>query len=212
MKNLSESILIVVGLISAVASLFTAPLGLGIIAIILCITALVKNKKTNILSIGKKWLAYIAIILAVISIIYSVFLVKDIVDDTTQKLDVATTEARDARRFSDVKILNIAIQLYALDTEALPTAKDSDGSYKTLELIKDSADFNLLLAALKNFDPTLDVPVDPFDPDRSYEYFSDGENYTIKVFFESDDKEDCQPIESSYCEYEITGSLTQILY
>jgi len=215
MNNKTETILIIIGFILAVASLFLAPLLFGIIAIVLCVVALVKNSKINTLSNGKKWLAYISIVLAIISMAYAVLIVKKqvtgLIDNAKQELDTAAVKSRDAKRLADAKILNITIQLYTLDAETLPTAKDNAGNFKTWKLTKNSTDFTQLLSTLKSVDSTLDIPADPLDPGRSYEYFSDGEKYTIRTFFESDGKENCQPVKQNYCKYEITGSLAQII-
>ncbi|MFA4872416.1 MAG: DUF4190 domain-containing protein [Patescibacteria group bacterium] len=215
MNNKTETTLIIISFILVVASLFLAPLLFGIIAIILCVVALVKNSKTNTLSNGKKWLAYISIILAIISMAYAVLIVKNqvtgLIDNAKQELDTAAVKSRDAKRIADARILNTTIQIYALDTEKLPIAKDEKNNFRPFKLIKGSPDFTSLESEIKGNDSSQYITADPSDPERYYEYFSDGKIYTIKAYLEQTNVENCKEVKSGYCEFEIKGDLASAL-
>lgn len=135
----------------------------------------------------------------------------DLTKKSNQALETAQMKSRDARRVSEAKILDIRIQLYADGTGKLPVAKDDAGNFKSLKLIKNSADFKQLDAELLRFENEQALEADPLDPERYYEYFSNGEIYSIKAFLEQNNFEKCKESKPGYCEFEIRGKLESAL-
>lgn len=135
----------------------------------------------------------------------------DLTKKASQDLDATRMKARDAKRIADARILSTGIQLYALDAESLPTAKDDKGNFRAMKLIKGSADYTLLESTLKSKDSTSYLPSDPAEPERYFEYFSDGKIYTIKTPLEQSGIENCKQIKPGFCEFEVKGDLDSVL-
>ncbi len=138
---------------------------------------------------------------------------KEIKQNTKQaknEINDLSIESRDAKRVADANILNTTIQLYILDAETLPTIKDTDGNFKSLKLINNSSDFKQFEKLIKNNDPSMSIPTDPLDPDRYFEYYSDGKTYTIKTYLEQKNT-NCTQTKPGYCEFVIEGNIDTVL-
>lgn len=161
---------------------------------------------------SKKIILSILIVLALI--IAGYFKVSREIKPATEKFnrDMAVLEikSRDAKRVSDIKILNTTIQIYALDKEKLPTKKDEKGNFVPFNLTKDSSDYNNLESEINGYDKTLHISSDP-STDRYYSYFSDGKIYSIKAYLEQENTQGCKVTKPGFCEFEIKGDLESIL-
>lgn len=132
------------------------------------------------------------------------------VKKTNKDLSAARVEARDAKRISDVNILNTIVQIYIVDKKEIPTIKDGNGHYRSFKLIKNSSDFKTLESVIKDYDSSMYIPVDPSDPERYYEFYSDSHKYTIKAYLEENNG-NCKQIRPDYCEFEIKGNIDSLL-
>jgi len=127
-----------------------------------------------------------------------------------QDSEALQVKSRDAKRVADANILSTTIQLYILDTKKIPTIKDGNGNLRAFKLIKNSADFKTLESTIKANDSSMYIPVDPQDPDRYFEFYSDGQIYTIKTLLEQDNG-NCKQIKPGYCEFEVKGYAKSVL-
>lgn len=137
-------------------------------------------------------------------------IIGQITGQMVKNLEEARIENRDAKRLTDVKLIDTIIQIYILNTERMPTIKDSNGNFRSFKLIKDSSDFITLESAIKENVPSGDIPVDLSDPIRYYEFYSDGQNYIIKAYLEQDNG-NCKQTKPGYCEFEIKGNMDAVL-
>jgi len=114
---------------------------------------------------------------------------------------------RDWKRTRDLEYLANTIRVYADDNNQFPKTLDDKGVVSTLKLINKSEDFKLFETAIKSLDSSLAVPIDPLDPDRYYEYNSDGKSYSVKVYLEQDGAENCESVKKGYCQMKISEDL-----
>ena len=135
--------------------------------------------------------------------------VSDLAGQKMEEVDETRTWAKDEKRRSSVRMLSIAVELYALDEEKLPFKKDANGTYQSYKLIKDSADFNLLQSQLQKVGSYLEVPVDPDDPNRYLEYYSNGDTFLVKAFL-SGQSDDCKMNSNNLCEFVIKKALKDL--
>ncbi|MEI6379092.1 MAG: hypothetical protein WCO55_05515 [Candidatus Falkowbacteria bacterium] len=156
----------------------------------------------------------LSILLVIVLIVIGYFKVAKEMKPATEKLnkDLSALEVkkRDARRTADIKILSLAIQIYALDKEKLPVKKDSKGNFVSYKLLSGSSDFNELESILNGNNPEQHAKSDP-SPDRYYEYYSDGKVYSVKGWLEQENIQNCKLIKPEYCEFEVKGDLATIL-
>jgi hypothetical protein len=135
--------------------------------------------------------------------------IKDITKQTQKDLSEAKIEARDAQRVSNIKIFHTTLQLYALDAKKLPSKQDANRNYQSFKLIKNSSDFKTVESELKSIDSSFYIPVDPNDPNRYIEFYSDNEIYWVKTFL-TQKSDNCEMNTDNYCVYTIQGTLENI--
>jgi hypothetical protein len=135
----------------------------------------------------------------------------EIAQKSSQNLETVKIKGRDAKRIADINILNTVVKIYVLDKEKLPMLKDEKGSFRLFQLIKGSSDFSDFETEIKSSDKNFYVPTDPSDPERYYEYFSDGQIYIIKAVLEESNIQNCKETKPGFCELEIRGDLKSVL-
>ena len=95
-------------------------------------------------------------------------------------LSSARVKARDARRLSDMKQINNAINLYFSKNGFYPICNDAGGNSLTLTI----NGTDCVSLALKGANIMSEVPIDPQNPTRIYQYYaaSNGSDYALRNF------------------------------
>lgn len=127
-------------------------------------------------------------------------MVAEVTQQCVESLEEARGMARDAKRISDIRALQTAAELFFAENGKYPVIKTN------VAVKSNESEWSKLMQMMYFTNPKA-YPIDPQNPDKYYQYTSDGKKFTITAVFENENY-GCEPIRDGLCKFEVVSDST----